>query len=150
MSIRKILLIIVIPLVFLSVIITSLVSNFYIDNYFESYILADYNKKIEDMKNVSVQILEGKAIHPMDLNYFFNDSVLKVELYDSGGHVILNQSNMSEHMQMMRGRNIGRGNNAGMYYGIEDYPIVDKGETLGLLRVYKNAPTTDTAAYGLL
>ncbi|MGB3368089.1 MAG: HAMP domain-containing sensor histidine kinase [Acidaminobacteraceae bacterium] len=86
MTIRKQLGIITVSLIFIAIVINSLISVTYIDNYFKSYISQQYDDNVNSIRNYSENVLADKTNITMrtqiELQNFINDPIVSIEIYD--------------------------------------------------------------------
>lgn len=93
MTIRKQLGIIIISLIFIAIVINSLISVTYIDNYFKSYISEQYDDDVNSIKTFSEDVLMDKSSISMrtqiELQNFINDPIVSIEIYDANSNRIV-------------------------------------------------------------
>lgn len=93
MTIKKQLGIIIISLIFIAIVINSLISVAYIDNYFKSYISQQYDEDIKDITNFSENVLLYKTSITMrtqiELQNFINDPIVSIEIYDEKSNQVV-------------------------------------------------------------
>lgn len=110
-SLRKILLLSILAIVLISIVINSFIFGGFVNNYFKSYVIEEYNNKIEMIKNITTDYLGNNEITKnqviLQLENFIEDPISEIAIYDEEGNYILGTGNvmLNMHNQMMNMRN---------------------------------------------
>jgi signal transduction histidine kinase len=110
-KLRKIILFSILSFVLISIIINSFIFGGFVNNYFKSYVIEEYNNKIEKIKNVVINYLGESEMNKnqvvLQLENFIEDPISEITIYDESGNYILGTGNvmLNMHNRMMGMRN---------------------------------------------
>lgn len=112
MTIRKQLIGIIILMVFFAIIMTSIISSKYIDNYFKGYVTEQYDAKVDKIKNYAINLLSAESYNSSslkkELNNYIDDPIVQIAIINSDGVVVLltRDEMFFMHNNMMMGNKI--------------------------------------------
>ncbi|GMQ64859.1 sensor histidine kinase [Vallitalea maricola] len=92
MTIRKQFIWIIILMIFFAIIMNSIISSSYIDNYFKGYVTEQYDSKVDNIKNYAINILtESSNSYSLkkELNNYISDPIVQITIVNRDGVVVL-------------------------------------------------------------
>lgn len=93
MTIRKQLIGIIILMVFFAIVMTSIISSNYIDNYFKGYVTEQYDTKVDKIKDYAINLLSAESYNSSslkkELNNYIADPIVQIAIINSDGVVVL-------------------------------------------------------------
>lgn len=144
LTIRRQLIGIIILIVFFVIIINSVISSTYIDNYFKGYITEQYESRVEQIKNYAINLLSNSSDNLVssnkELDIYLTDPIVRISIINNSGKIIYQAENemFTMHNNMMHGRMMGNYNM--MFDTEDDYINLENDKKLvGILVITRNS-----------
>lgn len=146
LTIKRQLVGVIVLIVFFVIIMNSVISSNYIDNYFKSYVTEQYETRVEQIKkNYAVNLLNTGSHKSMssnkELDIYLTDPIVRIAIINNSGEIIFQAEDdmFNMHNNMMRGNMMG--NNNRMVNTEDDYIHLenDKKKRVGMLVITRNS-----------